>query len=196
MRQAQQVVDKGHITLISVGSNVPSNWGDPRESVRRAAHFLQTSLGVDVVASRFYATPAFPAGAGPDFVNGVFALHTDRSPTAVMAVLHDIEAQAGRERRQRWGPRVLDLDLLACGTSILPDAKVWRAWHDLDTQAQTEVAPDQLILPHPRIQDRAFVLVPMADVAPDWVHPVLGLSVVQMLERCAPDDVASVVPLR
>jgi 2-amino-4-hydroxy-6-hydroxymethyldihydropteridine diphosphokinase len=76
----------------------------------------------------------------------------------------------------------LDLDLLAVGSRILPDEIVLKNWMELSPRRQLEEAPDQLILPHPRLHERGFVLVPMVDVAPDWVHPILGRSVQQMLD--------------
>ena len=80
-------------------------------------------------------------------------------------------------------------------SSDLPDLEEYLYWRNLPIKAQSTVAPEQLILPHPRIQDRAFVLVPMADVAPDWVHPVTQLSTRQMLGDLRADDVAQIVPL-
>ena len=97
-------------------------------------------------------------------------------------------------RGQRWAGRVLDLDLLAIGETILPDPGIQRQWQSLPPEDQARLAPDRLILPHPRLQDRAFVLVPLADVAPDWRHPLSGLSVDQMLQALPAEDVAAVVP--
>jgi 2-amino-4-hydroxy-6-hydroxymethyldihydropteridine diphosphokinase len=91
--------------------------------------------------------------------------------------------------------RTLDLDLLAVGDLVLPDATTYAEWRALPADLQRLRAPDDLILPHPRMQDRAFVLVPLADVAPDWVHPVLGLSVAEMRDGLPADDLAGVVPL-
>jgi len=172
-----------------------SRWGDRAETVQKSRLALQDALGVEVVMSRLYETQAFPPGSGPDFVNAVFSLQTSRAPEALLALMHDIEAQAGRERSERWGPRVLDLDLLAYGDVIAPDLAVWTTWHDLDPVAQTEAAPDQLILPHPRLQDRAFVLVPLSDVAPTWVHPVMDLSLQDLLDALPGVELADVVPL-
>jgi 2-amino-4-hydroxy-6-hydroxymethyldihydropteridine diphosphokinase len=94
--------------------------------------------------------------------------------------LHRVESDFDRLRETRWGSRTLDLDLIAVGDAILPDEATYRRWLNLPPEQQVKQAPQHLILPHPRLQDRGFVLVPLADVAPDWVHPVLNLSVRQM----------------
>ena len=91
--------------------------------------------------------------------------------------------------------RTLDIDLLAMGDSVLPDAETHDRWRSLPAEAQIRSTPDQLILPHPRLQDRAFVLVPLADVAPDWVHPRTGQSVRQMLAALPQSDREAVKPL-
>jgi 2-amino-4-hydroxy-6-hydroxymethyldihydropteridine diphosphokinase len=91
--------------------------------------------------------------------------------------------------------RTLDLDLLALGDSVLPDAAVQDRWRNLPAADQARIAPDQLILPHPRMQDRAFVLIPLADVAPDWCHPLLGLTVAQMVSCLPAEDRAAIAPI-
>ncbi|MGL5008520.1 MAG: 2-amino-4-hydroxy-6-hydroxymethyldihydropteridine diphosphokinase, partial [Paracoccaceae bacterium] len=106
-----------------------------------------------------------------------------------------IENRFGRRRDQRWGMRTLDLDLVALGDSVLPDAATHARWRDLPATDQARIAPETLILPHPRLQDRAFVLVPLADVAPDWRHPLLNLTVSEMVARLPAEDRAAVVPI-
>lgn len=180
--------------LIALGSNADSVWGDPTMTVQKASLRIGCILGIRVNSSAIYTTPAFPAGAGPDFANAVIRTGTNLPADRILALLHQIEAEAGRERLVRWGQRTLDLDLLAVGDLVLPDRHVLQNWIDLDPARQAETAPDTLILPHPRLQDRSFVLVPMADVAPDWVHPILEKTVVEMRDARPADEVASVRP--
>lgn len=145
--------------------------------------------------SRFYATPCFPAGAGPDYVNAAVALKTSLSPRSLLDRLHEVEAAFQRERIQRWGMRTLDADLLAFDQRILPDLALQTHWRNLPATEQIRASPDELILPHPRLQDRAFALVPMADVAPDWVHPVLQTSVQSLCAALPEDERAAVRPI-
>ena len=113
---------------------------------------------------------------------------TSLSPQAVLHHLHGVERSFGRARQVRWAPRTLDLDLLFYGDRVLPDAPVVQRWIDLPAQAQQSDSPDQLLVPHPRIQDRAFVLVPLAQIAPDLRHPMTGRSVSEMLAALPEGD--------
>ena len=183
--------------LIAMGANLPSGTEGPAETLRHAlSQMAEAGLKI-LCVSRFYTTPCFPPGAGPDYVNAAVLVDAGEgfAPSDVLQTLHRIEAQNGRQRLQRWGMRTLDLDLIAMGDLVLPDAAHQARWRELSAADQARLAPDQLILPHPRLQDRAFVLVPLADVAPDWRHPVLGRSVVEMLAALPDHDKESVVAL-
>ena len=148
-----------------------------------------------VAQSRIFATPCFPAGAGPDYANACAQLEVESTPEETLVRLHAIEAAFGRKRISRWAGRTLDLDLIAHGPTITPDRATWDHWHGLAPDRQAAEAPDRLILPHPRLQDRAFVLVPLADIAPDWTHPVLGLTVRQMLATLPQEEIDAVRPI-
>ena len=181
--------------LVALGSNLPFHGKRSIDILRAALDALQAAGLSDLRASRLFATSCFPAGAGPDYVNAAAAFHTDLAPRELLATLHRIEDSFGRIRGQRWGGRTLDLDLIAMGDTLLPDRETWEHWHNLKASEQTRSAPDTLILPHPRLQDRAFVLVPLIDIAPDWRHPVLGKTVAEMTAALPEAALAEVRPL-
>lgn len=183
--------------LLAFGSNLPFGDESPEVTIfKTIGGFAAHGLAVERV-SRLYRTPCFPRGAGPDYINAAAVVTPRHGMSAhdVLAVLHGIEAATGRARGGRWAGRTLDIDLLACGDSVLPDAETHAHWRNLPFRDQLRLAPDRLILPHPRLQDRAFVLVPLADVAPDWRHPLLDLTVAQMLALRPAEEIAMVVAL-
>lgn len=182
MSQVQPTTDINHEIVIALGANQTSSLGKPKETLQAACAHLSNRIGSPIRKSRFYKTPAFPPGAGPDFVNAAVAFETDMTPSQILAICHDIEKLAGRTREVRWGQRTLDLDLIAFNGCVLPDPEVHQRWRDLPFADQSTQTPDELIVPHPRVQDRAFVLVPMMDVAPDWRHPILGRTTAEMLD--------------
>jgi len=158
--------------LIALGANLSSpRHGTPRETCEAALATLQAN-GVRIVRrSRWYRSAPVPPSGQPPFVNGVVEVATDLPPADLLSLLHRIEAEFGRVRRQRNEARVLDLDLLAHGDRVSTPGEV----------------PE---LPHPRLADRAFVVLPLADVAPDWRHPVTGLSPADMATRLPPGQMA------
>jgi 2-amino-4-hydroxy-6-hydroxymethyldihydropteridine diphosphokinase len=149
------------VKLIGLGANLDSPAGPPPITLTRALSSL-AQRGISIVrVSGFYRTPAWPDPADPSFVNAVALVDTSLEPAALLQVLHEVEAEFGRSRTIPNAPRTLDLDLL-----------------DYDGRVEAG-AP---ILPHPRLEARAFVLVPLADVAPAWRHPQAGKGVAEMLD--------------
>ncbi len=148
-----------------------------------------------VAVSRFWRTPAHPTGSGPDYVNACAVLRTSLAPELLLALLHEIEAALGRVRDgTRWGARGIDLDLLAMQGLVRPDADLQAAWRRLSVPHQQAETPTTLILPHPRLQDRGFVLAPLAEIAPGWTHPLTGRSVRQMLADLPREGLEGMTP--
>ncbi len=181
--------------FIAMGANLPTETDAPLVTLLKAVELL-ADAGIAVVArSLFYQTPAFPAGSGPDYVNAALSVRTDMQPFQLLETLHRIEGFLGRMRKERWAARAIDLDLLAMGDMVLPDHATQARWSGLPQARQLKDVPPELILPHPRMHERAFVLVPLGDVAPNWVHPVLGLSVAEMLARLGAEACAEIRPI-
>ena len=129
------------------------------------------SFGIRVVrVAPLYRTPALAAYIQPDYVNSVAEIEAAEPPEALLATLHRIESLFGRFRRDRWAPRVIDLDLLDYQGVVIPGRN-----------GRSGVAGMPIALPHPGISGRGFVLVPLRDVAPGWRHPVSGESVERMI---------------
>lgn len=153
--------------LVALGANLPGPDGaPPAVTLARAVAALEALPGLRRVAlSRLWQTPSEPPGS-PDYVNAVLRLEGEAEPAALLAATQAIEDAAGRIRPFVNAPRTLDLDLIAIGDLLRP-------------------APDP-VLPHPRAHLRRFVLVPLAEVAPEWRHPVTGATASEMLALLAP----------
>jgi 2-amino-4-hydroxy-6-hydroxymethyldihydropteridine diphosphokinase len=155
--------------LVAVGANLPGRDGAPPIATCRAAVAALDALpGLRLRGlSRWYQTAPLPPSGQPDYVNAVAHLSGEAEPAALLAALQALEARAGRIRSTPNAPRSLDLDIIAM------DRLVRRA-------------PDPIV-PHPRTHERRFVLMPLADVAPGWVHPVLRQTV-EALIALLPDQ--------
>ncbi|MEP0868755.1 2-amino-4-hydroxy-6-hydroxymethyldihydropteridine diphosphokinase [Trichocoleus desertorum AS-A10] len=147
-----------HSAAIALGSNL----GNSQQTLESALVALDQTPGIALQArSHWYVTA--PVGPPqPDFLNGCALLTTTLTPQTLLATLLEIEQQFGRVRQERWGPRSLDLDLLFFDDLILKT--------------------DTLTLPHPRMSERAFVLVPLAEIASDWVEPVSRKAIADLVQ--------------
>ncbi len=151
-------------TLVGLGGNCPGPWGTPAETIARALRELGTGgIAVEAV-SRFYETAAVGRAGQPPYVNAVALIETAMPPEALLRRLKQIERAAGRRGGSPWGPRTLDLDILDYKGRV----KHWRG--KMPRFARAGARP--LVLPHPWIEKRPFVLRPLLDVAPNWRHPV------------------------
>lgn len=166
--------------IVAVGANLAGDM-PPKATVKAAMAAVAALSDGPARHSALYATPAFPPGAGPDFVNAALRISWAGTAQALLARLHGIEARMGRVRTDRWAARIIDLDLIALGPQVHPDRATQTRWADLPPEAAGRETPEALILPHPRLAERPFVLVPAAEVAPDWVHPVTGRGLAAML---------------
>jgi len=178
--------------FFAIGSNLGADGLSALQTVIASFAAIAGVFGPLHRKSSVYLTPCFPAGAGPDFANAVVSVVSGTPPDKVLAQLHAIEAHFGRKRAARWDARTLDIDLLAAGQKVLPDLDTFRHWQQLDLEIQKQTAPSQLILPHPRLQDRGFVLVPFAQIAPDWRHPELGKTAAEMRDALPQAELAQI----
>jgi 2-amino-4-hydroxy-6-hydroxymethyldihydropteridine diphosphokinase len=181
--------------VLAFGGNLPSSIGPVVETISAALLQLLTCGIKVIVQSRYFETPCFPVGAGPDYVNLVTVVSTSYSPEVLLEKLHEIEAQFGRARDARWAGRTLDIDILSYGDRVVPDVETYRLWVDLPLEGQMNRAPDHLVLPHPRLQDRGFVLIPLCDVWPEWTHPVSGKTAQMLCDALPISETKGIKPL-
>ena len=172
---------------VALGSNMPSKFGSSLETLNCAISDLQTLHFKLIKCSNFYETEPFPKDSGSKFVNCCAIFESQLSALDVLKHLHIVETFYGRIRKKRWGARIIDLDLIYFDELIYPDKNTLQKWIELSPEKQIKNCPSEMILPHPRLQDRAFVLMPLSDINKDWRHPILGISVNDMLALLDPD---------
>lgn len=159
---------KSELKPVVIYLGLGSNLGDRLDNLRAARAALPPRVSV-LRASQVYETLPWGYADQPPFLNQVLEAHTLLAPRRLLAHLKSIENRLGRTPTFRYGPRLIDIDILFYGSQI--------------------IEMDGLIIPHPRLAERAFVLVPLAELAPDLVHPQSGLSIQQLLTQFDPTGV-------
>jgi 2-amino-4-hydroxy-6-hydroxymethyldihydropteridine diphosphokinase len=155
--------------FLGLGANLPGPAGPPRATLEAALAALEAA-GVRVVRrSRWYRSPAWPDPAEPAYINAVAEVETGLAAADLLALLHRIEAKLGRARGRPNAPRTIDLDLLDYRGTVAGGAGGGPA------------------LPHPRLHERAFVLLPLAEIAPAWRHPASGRTVGELIAALPAD---------
>ncbi|AEI49427.1 2-amino-4-hydroxy-6-hydroxymethyldihydropteridine diphosphokinase [Runella slithyformis] len=157
-----------HSVFLLLGANL----GEREAMLAKAARLIAERIGLIKAQSHLYETAPWGMIDQPAFLNQVLEVKTALLPEAVLVQTLEMEKQLGRERRMRWGARVIDIDMLYFAGVIL------------ETEA--------LHLPHPRLHQRRFTLVPLAEIAPDFMHPVLHKTNQQLLCECTDDSQVSV----
>ncbi|MBB5439596.1 2-amino-4-hydroxy-6-hydroxymethyldihydropteridine diphosphokinase [Pedobacter sp. AK017] len=141
-----------------------SNLGDRSELIKEAIEQIDKRIGQVFLTSAFYETSAWGKEDQPAFLNVAVGVNTALSPIQVLEMVLQIELDLGRVRHEKWGSRLIDIDIVLFGSKIVDNGS-------------------QLQIPHPQMQHRKFVLVPLAEIAPDSIHPVFKLTVSEILER-------------
>ncbi|MGB3639941.1 MAG: 2-amino-4-hydroxy-6-hydroxymethyldihydropteridine diphosphokinase [Rivularia sp. (in: cyanobacteria)] len=154
---------------IALGSNLGESFTTLQNAIKA---LIETPLVTVINNSKWYRTKPVGGPAQPDYINGCALLKVKLEPHKLLETLLKIEQQFGRVRKEHWGARTLDLDLILYDDLIL------------DTP--------NLQIPHPRMKERAFVLVPLAEIAPNWIEPVSGKTITQLLKEVDCSGVAQV----
>lgn len=144
-----------------------SNLGNKPANIQRAKEFLTSHTIIVKKESRIYETAAWGIEDQPEFLNQVIEVDSSKSPERILAICQQIEEQMGRVRQEKWGERLIDIDILYFGE------------HPYESE--------ELSIPHPGIPERRFTLMPLAEIAPDLIHPSLHKTQTELLEACKDD---------
>lgn len=158
-----------HTIYLGLGTNL----GDRTANLQAAIAGLAERLVITAV-SPLYQTPPWGVTDQPDFLNLCLVAQTDLTPEELLTFVKNLEVEMGRQPAERWGPRLIDIDILFYANQL--------------------VETEKMTIPHPRLAERAFVLWPLADIAPDFVHPVLGETIAKLAKKVGDEGIRPFAP--
>jgi 2-amino-4-hydroxy-6-hydroxymethyldihydropteridine diphosphokinase len=158
-----------NIAFLSLGSNL----GNREENLKKCIKLLSDNNKIKVIkVSSFYETPPVGYTEQGKFLNGVIKISTDFSSNELLLFLQNIEKSVGRKKTFKWGPRVIDIDILFFNNEI--------------------ISTEHLKIPHPYLHERAFVLVPFVEIEESWVHPVLNKKIIELHNNLPENEIKSI----
>ena len=183
--------------VVVLGSNLPSEFGSSAETLKKCADEMKSSPAIDsLFESNWYISSSLLDEREPRYVNVGVRFSTKLKPKNLLKFTSDLEIKYGRKRQRRWEPRTCDIDILLCDQLILPSKRHFEKWLKLDFLDQIELSPNELILPHPRLQERTFFLKPLNDLHPDWTHPFLEIKAKEMLDSLPSDELQNIEEMK
>ena len=169
--------------VVVLGSNLPSKFGNSAQTLKKCIDEIRSYYSIQfLMESNWYSSSSFVDEREPRYVNVGIRFSTNLKPIDLLNYTSSLENKYGRKRERRWEPRTCDIDILLCDQLILPSNSHFEKWFKLDFSHQITLSPNELIIPHPRLQERTFFLKPLNDLQPDWIHPFLGIKAKEMLD--------------
>ena len=189
--------DKKNNYIIVLGSNLSSEFGSSTEILKKCVGELKSFQPIQsLVESKWYISSSFVDKSEPRYVNVGIRFCTNLKPKELLNFTSDLEIKYGRKRQRRWEPRTCDIDILLCDQLILPSKLYFEKWLKLDFSEKIELSPNELILPHPRLQERTFFLKPLNDLQPDWTHPFLEMKAKEMLDSLPSNELQNIEEMK
>ena len=183
--------------VVVLGSNLSSEFGNSAETLKKCVDEIRSNPDIGSLSeSNWYISSSFLNKREPRYVNVGIRFSTKLKPIKLLNFTSGLENKYGRKRQERWGSRTCDIDILLCDQLILPSKLYFKKWLNLNLSDQIKLVPDELILPHPRLQERTFFLKPLNDLQSEWIHPFLKVKAKEMLDSLPPYELESIQQLK
>jgi len=180
---------------LAVGSNLQYD-NKTSLAIVRMVYDILNEHEINVIAkSSFWHSSAYPNKLDPPFINSVVEVSTKKEPLELLIILKEIETFLGRKTTSRWSSRTCDIDIISIGQETIPNLRTALLWMNNEEAKKGISTPDQLIIPHPRMHERSFVLGPLNEISQTWMHPVLQKTSKELWESLSDHDKIESYPL-